>query len=315
MEKIKIGISTCLLGEPVRYDGGHKRDRYLTDTLGRYFTYVPVCPEVECGLGVPRESMRLVGNPDNPRLMTRVTKQDHTERMLRWAERRVRELADEGLCGFIFKSDSPSSGLFRVRLYNEKGMPAGHSVGLWARAFTTAFPRLPVEEEGRLHDPDLRENFIERVFALKRFRDEVGSNPTASSLMAFHARNKLLLMAHEPRAVAELGRIASAASRGQARDAVARYEARFLEALAVLATVRRHVNTLQHMLGYFRDVLDDGDRRELLETIEAYGRELLPLVVPITLFRHHLRRHPIPWLSNQTYLDPHPIELKLRNHA
>ncbi len=313
MEKIKIGISTCLLGEPVRYDGGHKRDRFLTDTLGRYFEYVPVCPEVECGLGIPRESMRLVGDPEHPRLLTRLTKQDHTERMLRWAERRVHELASEGLCGFIFKSDSPSSGLFRVKLYNEKGMPAGHSAGLWARAFTRAFPRLPVEEEGRLHDPDLRENFIERVFALKRFRDEVGDEPPLSRvLMEFHARNKLLVMAHDPRAVTELGRLAA---QKKGKEGVAAYEERFLKALMIVATIRRHVNVLQHMLGFFRRVLDEGDRRELVETIAAYQRGLVPLIVPLTLFGHHLRRHPIPWLVQQTYLNPHPIELKLRHHA
>jgi len=256
--------------------------------------------------------MRLVGDPDRPRLVTRLTKQDHTERMLRWAEKRIRELAREGLCGFIFKSDSPSSGLYRVKLYNEKGMPAGHSVGLWARAFTQAFPRLPVEEEGRLHDPDLRENFIERVFALKRFRDEVGESSSSRVLMEFHARNKLLIMSHDPRAVAELGRLAATGKGVVQRE---RYEARFLEALAVPATVRRHVNTLQHMLGYFRDTLDAEDRRELLETIELYGQGLVPLIVPLTLFRHHLRRHPNPWLVRQTYLNPHPVELKLRNHA
>ncbi|MGZ3559068.1 MAG: DUF523 domain-containing protein, partial [Thermodesulfobacteriota bacterium] len=171
MEKIKLGVSTCLLGENVRYDGGHKLDRFLTNTLGQYFDYVPICPEVECGLPVPRESMHLEGNPDSPHLVTSYTKQDMTNRMVRWASKRVAELQTEDLCGFIFKSNSPSSGMERIRVYNEKGIAAKKGVGIFARIFMDHFPLLPVEDEGRLHDPELRENFIERIFALKRWRE------------------------------------------------------------------------------------------------------------------------------------------------
>ncbi|UCG14989.1 MAG: DUF523 domain-containing protein, partial [Deltaproteobacteria bacterium] len=171
MEKgIRLGISTCLLGENVRYDGGHKRDRFITDTLGQFVQFVPVCPEAECGLGIPRESMHLKGSPESPRLITTRTKIDHTDRMLAWARIRVRQLEKEDLCGFIFKSNSPSSGMERVRIYNEAGMPEKKGVGIFARAFMDHFPLLPVEEEGRLHDVKLRENFIERIFALKRWR-------------------------------------------------------------------------------------------------------------------------------------------------
>ena len=169
-EKIKLGISTCLLGEKVRYDGGHKLDRFLTETLGQYVEYVPVCPEYECDLGVPRESMRLVGAPESPRLVTAGTKVDMTERMTGWARKRVRELEGENLCGFVFKSDSPSCGMARVEVWNENGMPARQGVGIFAAIFMERFPLLPVEEEGRLHDPALRENFIERILALKRER-------------------------------------------------------------------------------------------------------------------------------------------------
>ena len=171
MEKIKLGISTCLLGETVRYDGRHKLDRFLMNTLGQYVEYVPVCPEVECGLGVPRESMHLEGDPDSPRLVTTRTKQDMTDRMVQWARKRVVELEKEDLCGFIFKSNSPSSGMERVRVYNEKGMPVKKGIGIFAGIFMDRFPLLPAEEEGRLHDPELRENFIERIFTLKQWRE------------------------------------------------------------------------------------------------------------------------------------------------
>jgi uncharacterized protein YbgA (DUF1722 family)/uncharacterized protein YbbK (DUF523 family) len=314
-DKIKVGISACLLGEGVRYDGGHKLDRYLTETLGRYFTYVPVCPEVECGLSIPRESMHLVGDAADPRLVTLKTRADHTERMKAWAARRAAELRPEGLCAYIFKSDSPSSGLFRVKLYTDKDTPSGITVGLWARVFTDAFPGLPVEEEGRLHDPDIRENFIERVFALKRFRDEVGAAPSAAGLMQFQTRNKLLIMAHAPAAVAELGQLAASAEPGNANERAAAYEKRLLSALSEQATVPRHVNVLQHMLGYFKDRLPDSDRREMESAIRDYQRELVPLIVPITLFTYFIRRCEVQYLALQTYLNPHPMELKLRNHA
>ncbi|UCG12277.1 MAG: DUF1722 domain-containing protein, partial [Deltaproteobacteria bacterium] len=189
--KIRIGISACLLGEKVRFDGGHKLDRYIVNTLGQYFDFVPVCPEVECGLGIPRESMRLVGNPENPWLITHKTKIDHTERLLSWARGRVQELEREDLCGFIFKKDSPSSGMERVRVYTEKGMPAKTGVGMFARAFMEHFPLLPVEDEGRLHDPRLRENFIERVFTLKRWREILAKPPRLGHVVDFHTRHKL----------------------------------------------------------------------------------------------------------------------------
>jgi len=196
MEKITIGISACLLGENVRYDGGHKHDRFLTDTLGKYVTYRPVCPEVECGLGVPRESMRLVDDPESPRLVTVRTRQDHTERMVRWARQRVAELEKENLCGFIFKSDSPSSGMERVKVYKDGGMPRKNGVGIFARIFMEHFPLIPVEEEGRLHDPLIRENFIERIFTLKRWVECVETGKSRARLVDFHTRHKLLILAH-----------------------------------------------------------------------------------------------------------------------
>ena len=314
--KIPLGVSACLLGEKVRFDGGHKHDPYLTDTVGPYFDYVPVCPEVGCGLPVPRESMHLVGTPESNRLVGTKSGTDYTEQMQAFCERTVEELRTKNLHGFIFKSKSPSSGLFRAKLYTPDGCATTqYTSGLFARAFTRAFPTLPCEEEGRLHDPDLRENFIERVFALKRFRDDVAAAPSVRVLQAFHASAKYLLMAHEPEGLQELGRLAAAAAPGNLAETLGAYETRFLSAMAERATTGRHVNVLQHMQGYFSDQLTPQDREELGEVLAEYAREQVPLIVPVTLFRHYILKYQVGYLMGQHYLYPHPAELKLRNHA
>ena len=315
IEKIRIGVSACLLGQPVRYDGQHKHDHYITDTLGQYFEFVGVCPEVECGLTVPRESMRLVGDPANPRLLTTRTEIDHTERMLSWAARRVVELEKEGLFGFIFKSRSPSSGMENVKVYNAKGMVGGKSPGLFGKAFQAHFTSLPCEDEGRLNDPDLRENFIERVFTLWRYRQAVSSAPTLATLMTFHARNKLLIQAHHEALMREMGRELAALKPSQARSHIPVYETKLMRALKTLATVPKHTNILQHMAGYLRGKADEADRKELADLITQYHAGLIPLIVPVTMLRHYVIKHGIPYLLDQYYLDPHPLELKLRNHA
>ncbi len=314
--KIPVGVSACLLGEKVRFDGQHKHDPYLTGILGAYFEYVPVCPEVGCGLPIPRESMRLVGSPEAPRLVGNKTGTDYTEQMLRFCERAVSELKDKNLHGFIFKARSPSSGLFHVKLYSEDGNPAGqHTSGLFARAFTRAFPSLPCEEEGRLNDAGLRENFIERVFALKRWRDDVLAQPSVRALQEFHARAKYLLMAHGPEGLHELGRLAAAAAPGDLSRTLTEYERRFLAVMAERVTLGRHVNVLQHMQGYFTEKLTAEERQELSEIIAEYAREHVPLIVPVTLFRHYIFKYQSAFLMQQHYLYPHPSELKLRNHA
>jgi uncharacterized protein YbgA (DUF1722 family)/uncharacterized protein YbbK (DUF523 family) len=315
VEKIKIGVSDCLLGKPVRYDGQHKHDHYITDTLGRYFEFVGVCPEVECGLGVPRESMRLVGDPEHPTLLTTRTGIDHTDRLQKWATRRVAELEKEGLHGFIFKSRSPSSGMANVKVYNDKGGVTGRSPGLFAKAFMIHFPDLPCEDEGRLNDPDLRENFVERVFTLWRFRKAMIAAPTLSSLMTFHARNKYLIQAHHESIMREMGRALAALNPRQARAHIPVYEADLMRALKHPATVRKHANILQHMLGFLRELVDDADRKELTALIGQYQEGLIPLIVPVTMLRHYVVKHDIQYLKDQYYLDPHPLELKLRNHA
>ncbi len=315
MHKIRMGVSACLLGENVRYDGGHQLDRYLTRTLGRYFDYVPVCPEVEYGLPIPREALRLAGDPANPRLVTIRSGVDHTNGMKAWARKRLDALAGEGLGGFIFKSRSPSSGMAAVKVYEPSGQPVKKGVGIFARAFMDRFPLLPVEEEGRLHDPALRENFIERVFVYQRWRDMVRNGGGMRELVAFHASHKLLVMSHSPRHLAALGRIVADPGRRPIEALQDDYLRILMDGLRLVATTKKQTNVLQHMAGYFKKRLTADEKAELQEVIGQYHEGLLPLVVPITLLRHHVRRFDEPYLQGQFYLHPHPLELMLRNHA
>jgi uncharacterized protein YbgA (DUF1722 family)/uncharacterized protein YbbK (DUF523 family) len=312
---IKIGVSTCLLGEKVRFDGGHKHNRYITQTLGKFFDFIPVCPEYECGLGIPRESMRLVGDIDNPRLITNKTKVDHTERMQKWASERLDELERDNLCGFIFKKDSPSSGLFRVKVYNDKGQPVKNGRGLFAAEFTARFPRIPVEEEGRLNDSMLRENFIERVFVLKRWREALMRKQTMGNLVDFHTREKLLIMAHSQKHYREMGRFVATGKQIKPADLYTSYETLLFKALNLKATVSKNTNVLMHVLGYFKKLLSADEKQEVLELIRNYREGHLPLIVPTTLMNHYVRKYHQAYLSEQTYLSPHPLELQLRNHV
>ena len=313
-DSITIGVSSCLLGEQVRYDGGHKHDRYLTDTLGRWFRFVPVCPEVGCGLPIPRESMRLEGDPAAPRLMTRTSRIDHTDRMLDWCRAKVVELEGADLCGFIFKKDSPSSGLFRVKVYHDNGATKNGS-GLFAAAMARHFPLLPLEEEGRLNDPDLRENFIERVFSYRRWKDFLAAGPTPGRLVAFHTAHKLQVMAHSPEIYRSMGKLVAGGSALPPDELLRRYEGLLMKGLACHATPRKNTNVLLHMMGYFKKELSAGEKAELLEVIGQYHDRLTPLVVPLTLLRHYVRKYGQQYLAGQVYLSPHPAELMLRNHV
>ena len=314
-DKIRLGVSTCLLGENVRYDGGHKRDRFIIETLGQFVEFVPVCPEAECGLGIPRESMHLEGNPESPRLVTTRTKIDHTERMVTWARARVKELEKEDLCGFIFKSRSPSSGMERVKIYNEKGIPTNNGVGMFAKIFMDHFPLLPVEEDGRLHDVRLRENFIERIFALKRWRELLGSKRSRGRLVSFHTQHKLLILSHSPKHSRILGKLVAEAKNIPQDQLYSQYQTLFMEALKLKSTIKKNINVLQHMMGYFKRDLSADEKQELLEVIDEYRGEYTPLIVPITLIKHYVRKYSQPYLKEQIYLNPHPTELKLRNHV
>jgi uncharacterized protein YbgA (DUF1722 family)/uncharacterized protein YbbK (DUF523 family) len=309
-----------LLGRAVRWDAGHKRDPYLVDVLGAHVDWVPVCPEVEAGFGTPRETMQLVRVADGPpRLMTTKTARDVTERMARFARRRLDALAEENLSGYVLKRDSPSCGMERVRVYAANGSghrpPARTGRGIFADALLDRFPNLPVEEEGRLSDPRLRDNFIERVFAYQRVRTLFESRWTLGDLVRFHTAHKLTLMAHSPAAYQSLGRLVATARSIRRSELVQRYESAFMRALTTIATPKRHANVLEHFLGYFKKTLDADSRTEIASLVDSHRRGLVPLVVPMTLIKHHLRRQRVDYLAAQVYLDPHPRELSLRNHV
>ncbi|UCF87986.1 MAG: DUF523 and DUF1722 domain-containing protein [bacterium] len=312
---VRIGISSCLLGEQVRYDGGHKLDRFLVDTLGRYVDYVPVCPEVECGLGIPRESMHLEGDPENPRLVTTRTGVDLTDRMKRWASNRVKELESEDLSGFIFKSRSPSSGMERINVFNEKGQPVKRGVGIFARAFMDHFPNVPVEEDGRLNDPGLRENFIEAIFTLGRWRDLCREKKTVGSLVRFHTAHKLLLLSHSRKHYTEMGRLVAGGKKLSPSGLYTEYGDLLVQALKVKGTSKKNSDVLMHAMGYFKKVLTSREKEELLEYLKMYNSGQIPLVVPLTIIRHYIMKYDQPYLKEQLYFHPHPLEVMLRNHV
>ncbi len=309
--KLRLGVSGCLLGEAVRFDGGHKHDRYLTDVLGRWFDFVPVCPEVGIGMGVPREPIRLVQIGEGVRVRgVPAPEVDFTDALAGYVDVVADDLA--GIVGYVLKRASPTCGMERVKVYPVGGgasRPVG--TGAFAAALMRRWPRLPVEEEGRLDDPILRENFIERLFVYARLRPLLAA-PTAVSLMAFHDRHELLVMAHGQAAGERLGRLVATAGTTDPRAVAEDYADALMQALRRRATRRRHAHVLEHLAGHLKRALDADDEAELRETITAYRLARVPLVVPMTLLRHHLRRNPHPHLQDQHYLAPHPAELMLR---
>lgn len=313
---LRVGISSCLLGEEVRFDGGHKRDAFLNDVLAPFVTWVPICPEVEIGLGTPRPTIRLERTDDGGvRLVMPSTGVDYTSDMQRFAERRVAALAREDLCGYVLKKSSPSCGMERVRVYEGNGQATRNGTGVFAAVLRERMPALPVEEEGRLFDPVLRENFIERLFAYRRVKDFFAGRWTPGGLVAFHTAQKFAVLAHSTVAYQRLGRLVAGA-KGADRPALrAEYEREFMAALSIPATPKKHTNVLMHMIGHFRDRLETSSRDELLDLIEQYRLERVPLVVPLTLIRHHVRVLGVEYLAGQVYLDPHPRELMLRNRV
>ena len=311
---VRLGISRCLLGEPVRYDGGHKRNQFLVDVLGQHVEWVPVCPEVEAGFGTPRESMRLVDNVAEPRLITIRSRHDYTGRMRRYAKTRVREFQALNLSGYVFKKDSPSCGTRRVRVYARDGNLLGTGKGLFAEAFQRAFPLTPIEEEGRLRDQGLRENFIERVFGYHRWQ-MLNARLTKGRLVAFHTVHKYLLLAHSQRHYRELGRLVADGKPSPVRELARTYGHLFMEALAVKTTIRKHVNVLQHLAGHLKDALSAKARTELHGVLSDYQNGFVPLSVPVALIGHYVRVLDVPYLRDQVYLAPHPKALTLRNHV
>jgi uncharacterized protein YbgA (DUF1722 family)/uncharacterized protein YbbK (DUF523 family) len=314
-DPVRVGISSCLLGDAVRFDGGHKRHPVLVGTLGRFVTWVPVCPEVELGLGTPRESIRLEKHEDGVRFVQRRSARDLTEEMRAYAARRAEALLSEDLCGFVLKKDSPSCGLDRVRVYGPGGMPAKSGRGLFAAALVERFPGLPVEEEGRLADAALRDNFVERVFTYRRLRSFFSGRWTVGGLVDFHTAHKLTVMAHSTEAYRRLGRLVASARTLTRAALERRYEEGLMAALALPASPGRHANVLHHVLGHVSDALSPEERQEVLGLIDDHRRRLVPLVAPMTLLRHHARRHRVGYLRAQTYLDHHPRELMTGTHV
>ena len=312
--KPRVGVSACLLGEEVRFDGGHARDTFVAQSLSSFVSWVQVCPEMEAGLGTPREPIRLLTHPGGIRVVTTRTRRDFTSELQDVATRRAAALATQDLDGFVLKKDSPSCGLHRVRVYKDDGTATRDGRGVFASALTGALPLLPIEEEGRLADPGIREHFIERVFAHYRLR-ALGEPANVHAIMHFHARHKLLLLAHSPAIYRAMGSLVAMARPSQLAELMRAYRRSFMSALAAPATRPKHVNVLQHIAGYFKRSVSDQARREIAAAIADYQRELVPLVVPVTLLGHYARVHAVDYLLGQVYLDPHPRALKLRNHA
>jgi uncharacterized protein YbgA (DUF1722 family)/uncharacterized protein YbbK (DUF523 family) len=314
MEKIKIGISACLLGEKVRYDGGHTLDRYITETFGQYFEWVPVCPEVEYGLPVPREAMHLTGEPASPRLVTVRTGIDHTDGMKKWAADKLSRLEKEDLCGFLFKSKSPSSGIGGIKVCSSSGI-TNKGTGIFGGAFMHYFPLIPAIDDGRLHNPDLRENFMEQVLTYKRWQEFLKKGGKIRELIAFHTNLKLLILSHSPKHYSALGILVAQAKKYRPDVLYSEYIKILMEGLRLLATVKKNTNVLLHIAGYFKKRLSSDDKRELLEVIEEYHKGYVPFIVPIVLINHYVRKFDEPYLKTQFYLNPHPVELMLRNHV
>ncbi len=314
-EVIRVGVSSCLLGNKVRFDAGHKREAFVTDQLAAFFELIPVCPEAEVGMGIPREAVRLVGDVAAPRLVGNKTGEDWTERMTAFNAARLIKLEKHRLAGFVLKKGSPTCGMERVRVYNPGGMPAYNGRGLFARALIDRFPDLPVEEEGRLNDPPLRESFIVRVFAYHRLQRLFARRWQSGEVVAFHAAHKLLLLAHSPAHYQALGRLVARVKQVPPAEFGAQYTAGMMAGLRERATTRKHTNVLQHVLGFFRQHLAAEDRAALREVIDDYRKGLVPLVAPVTLLGHYVRKLKIAYLMDQVYLSPHPKELMLRNHV
>lgn len=313
--KIKVGVSSCLLGEKVRWNGDHKQDRFVKDLLGQFFEWVPTCPEVEVGMGVPRETVQLTGNPEAPRMVGNKTGTDWTSRMNRYSRKRSAELAKMDLCGYIFKNRSPSCGIARIKVYGDDGNPTPNGRGLFAGAFLRQCTLVPVEDEGRLNDARIRENFITRVFAYHRLAHLLDGRFSRKALVEFHTAHKFLLLAHSRKHYDLLGKLVANAKQYTPSELKQRYGETYMLALSFKTSAKKNADVLYQMLGFFKKLLSDVEKRDVIEAIEDYRKELVPLIVPVTLIRHYVRKHQVAYLADQVYLNPHPKELMLRNHV
>jgi len=313
---VRVGVSACLLGGEVRFDGGHKHDRYLTDVLDHNVEWLPICPEIEVGMGVPRPVLQLRGGEIGDKLVERESGEDWTERMRNYADGRVSDLKDTGLDGFIFKKDSPSCGVSRVRVYKELGaMPARKGVGHFAQALGRSLPDLPLEEEGRLRDAVLRERFIEQIFSHNRWRVLVSRGLTRRSLISFHEAHKMLILAHDQKIYREMGRVVASFGKVPDEDVYSAYRSRFVDVFRQPTTIARHVNVLEHLFGHVKNKISGAEKREIASSIDAYRNHEIPLIVVVSLLKFLIAAHSVEYVRGQLYLEPHPRELKLRNHV
>ena len=315
-EKIKIGMSSCLLGEEVRWDADHNHDQYVRDVLGSYFDYVSICPEVDVGMGVPRETVALYGTLENPKMITKRSKTDWTKKMNHYTKDRIHELTKENLCGYVFKGKSPSCGIGKVPIYSEFGSSRmRHGSGMFASSFVKVFPLVPVEDERRLHDPVIRENFIVRIFCFHRLQLLVRKSFSIGSLVRFHTRHKFLILSHSRKKYDDMGELVANAKKIKTAELKTRYSKLFMAALTYKSTPKKNTDVLLHMMGFLKKILTREEKKDILSVIEDYRNELLPLVVPVTLIYHQAKKHNIEYLLDQVYLNPHPKELMLRNHV
>lgn len=311
---IRLGVSACLLGGAVRFDGGHSRNRLLMGAVAQFAEFIPVCPEMEIGLGAPRPAIRLQRNGDLVQLVRPSDGQDLTSKMRAWAEERVAQIARMNLSGYVLKKDSPSCGMERVRVYDQNGSPGRDGRGIFAEILMERLPLLPVEEDGRLQDPKLRENFFERAFAHDRVRKLFIEGWTAGDVVRFHSSEKLLLLSHDPKSYSELGRLVAAVKTHDREEFAARYQRIFMTALAKKASAGRQVNVLEHIAGYFSEKVEASERAEIVALTEDFRKGLVPLAVPLALIRHQVQRFKLDYIAGQSYLSPHPKELSLRSH-
>lgn len=313
-EKIVLGVSSCLLGQEVRFDGGHKRSAYVEATLSEYFDFVPFCPEMAIGLGVPRPTIRLITRKGETRLVQSDDASiDLTDQMNDRSAQQCRNM--QQMSGYILKSKSPSCGMERVSLFNEKDYPEKKGVGLFAAILMQHYPNLPVEEEGRLNDAHLRENFIERVFIYYRWQQLLSQGLTVNGLMEFHRRHKFILLAHDEAAYREMGPMIASINEENLTLIADQYLAKMMLALKVHASRKKHMNVLQHIMGFLKNDIAADDKQEVLDLLDRYRLGKVPLIVPITLLRYHLRKNPQPYIDDQYYMNPYPEELMLRNHV
>ncbi|WP_194435823.1 YbgA family protein [Vibrio fluminensis] len=309
---IKVGISACVLGEKVRFDAGHKLSRFVTKELANVFEFVSVCPEVESGMPVPRPTIRLMTNEERITLVeTKDPTKDHTQSMLDYSAKRVEQLNKQDLCGYIVCAKSPTCGMERVKVYGKNNADKV-GIGLYTQELMGRMPWLPIEEDGRLNDPVLKENFVTRVYCLKDFYDSMGGEPTAGKIVAFHSRYKLTLMAHHPQSYKSLGKLVADVANYDLDGFYQLYRTGLMQAMTNRASRKNNTNVLMHIQGYFKRDLNASEKAELCQVIDDYRQGLLPLLAPMTLLKHHMQRTPNEYLQNQAYLNPYPEELRLR---